>query len=193
ALQRKQSDPVAAVRYCPRMKTRTRLLNPHRFAQIVRWAQAMLAWLALVLCSETARIDRRHIRQRYRFVSLDWIERLIGALVLIRTVEITGIEKQPRSLRNAAPTGFRRRIKRAGRRRATLGSRLRKALKHRDPRERIRRLMAALADIDAFARRYLVPRALRRLTKLYAIVMTAPPADAVHCLAARSVCFADSS
>ena len=38
--------------------------------------------------------------------------------------------------------------------RETVGGRLRKALKHRDPRVRTQRLMAALADIDGFARRY---------------------------------------
>jgi hypothetical protein len=68
--------------------------------------------------------------------------------------------------------------------RATVGGRLRKALKHRDPRVRTQRLMAALADIDGFARRYLVARALKRLTKLNAVVMFAPPAGAVVSLCA---------
>jgi uncharacterized protein (DUF58 family) len=77
--------------------------------------------------------------------------------------------------------------------RATLGGRLRKALKHRDPRVRLQRLMAALADIDGFARRYLVARALKRLTKLNAVVMCAPPAAAVVSLAAPALDAADSS
>ncbi len=175
------------------MNKPTRLLKQHRFARITLWARTMLAWLALALFSESARIDRRRIRQRYRFVSLDWIERLVRALAFIRAVEITGITKRRRFLRNAAPTGFRRRIRLSAGWRATAGSRLRKALKHRDPRQRIQRLLAALADIDAFTRRYLVSRALRRLTKLCAIVLAAPPADALISLAAPSPCADDTS
>ncbi len=175
------------------MNKPARLLKPHRFARLVRWATAMLAWLALVMFSETSRIDRRHIRQRYRFVSLDWIERLVRAFVVIRTIEITGLKKRPRpALRNAASAGFRRRIKPASMR-ATVGGRLRKALKHRDPRVRMQRLMAALADIDGFARRYLVARALKRLTKLNAVVMFAPPAGAVVSLCAVPALAADTS
>ena len=112
---------------------------------------------------------------------------------MIRTVEITRIEQRTRSTRDTSPVGFRRRINRAARMRATIGARLRKALKHRDTSERIRRLLAALADIDGFARHYLAPRALRRLTKLYAIVMCAPPADAVASGASPAPRAADTS
>ncbi len=153
----------------------------------------MLAWVALILCSPDAYAGRRRIRQRYRFLSLGRIESLVHALIVIRTVDITRIEQRRPPVRNAAPAGFRRRINRAARMRATIGARLRKALKHRDTSERIRRLLAALADIDGFARRYLVPRALRRLTKLLAIVMSAPPADAIASLTPRPPCAADSS
>jgi hypothetical protein len=138
-------------------------------------------------------VDRRRIRQRYRFAALDWFERLVGALVIIRTCEITGIKKRPRPpLRNAAPPGFRRRTRRASMR-ATLGARMRKALKHHDPRQRLQRLVAAFADIDAFARRYLVPRALRRLTRIHAVVPIAPASEAVRALAIPAPCAADTS
>jgi hypothetical protein len=171
-----------------------RRFNAHRFQRIKRWAQAMLAWLALVLFSETTRIDRRHIRQRYCFATLDWAERLVRALAIIRAVEITGIKQRGRPpLRNAAPAGFRRRVRRSSGMRATVGARFRKAIKARDPRERIQRLIAAFADIDGLARRTLVPRALRRLTKRCAVIMRAPPADAIRALAAPAPCAADSS
>jgi hypothetical protein len=177
------------------MKRSVPTLNRHRFARLIRWALTLLAWLALVLFSETARVNRRRIRRRYGFVSLVWIERLVRALAIIRAVEIAGISERRRPpARNAAPAGFRRRIERRNASlRTMVGARFSSALKHRDPAERIRRLMAALADIDAFVRRYLVKRLLRRLTKLCAIVMFAPPAAAVTFLAAPPAEFADTS
>ena len=77
--------------------------------------------------------------------------------------------------------------------RAIVGSRFRKALKAGDLHERLKRLLAALADIDGFARRYLVPRALRRLTKLNAVIMAAPPAEPLDSVTAPQPCAADSS
>ncbi len=171
------------------------LIKPHRFARAVLWAKAMLAWLAVALLSETGhRIGRRRIRQRYRFISLAKIERLVGALAIIRTVELAKLQRiKCPPARDAAPPGFRRRTPRAGAWRATLGGRFRKALKHRDPRQRFQRLLAALGDIDAFARRYLVKRGLRRLTKRRAVVMVAPPADAIAPLPASTPRAVDTS
>lgn len=151
----------------------------HRIARITIWARAMLAWLALIMFSPEAGGVRRHIRQRYRFVSLHKLERLICALVLIRSVEIAQPRRRPRQVRNAAAPSFRRRVRRGGLLRATFGSRLRASLRHRDPRERIARLIAAAADIDACARRYLVPRAVRGLTRLCAVILIAPQASAL--------------
>jgi len=77
--------------------------------------------------------------------------------------------------------------------RAILGSRLRKALAAPTAHGRIGRLIAAFRDLDGFARRYLLPRAIRRLTKLHAIVMCAPPVDAVRTLSAPALATADTS
>lgn len=174
--------------------SRRHFLHPHRFARIVRWAQAMLAWLALLLFADAPRVDRRRIRQRAGFASLDWAARLVRTLAILRAAEISGIRKRPRPpLRNAAGAGFRRRITRGAICRAIAGARFRKALKARDPRTRLQLLLTALADIDAFARRYLLPRALRRLTKLHAVIMRAPPADSIFSLTAPEPCRADSS
>lgn len=77
----------------------------------------------------------RHIRQRYRLVSLAKIERLVGALAIVRTVELAKLQRLKRPpARDTAPPGFRRRTPRAGAWRATLGGRFREALRHRDPR-----------------------------------------------------------
>lgn len=176
------------------MNKPVRLITPHRLARLVRWAQAMLAWLALAMFSEAMVVSRRRIRQRFCFASIDWAARLVRKLALVRAVEIAQIRARPRPpLRNAAPAGFRRRIARAGLMRAMAGARFRKALKARDLTERIARLLAALADIDGFARRYLVARARMRLTKLHAVVMFAPPADALVALAAPEPRAADTS
>jgi hypothetical protein len=173
---------------------RRHFLKPHRIARIVLWAQAMLAWLTTIFLADGAPADRRRIRQRYGFASLDWAERLLRSLAIIRAVEITGVSKRSRPpLRNAAPAGFRRRVARGGIARAIAGVRFRKALKARDPQTRLQLLLAAFADIDAFARRYLVRRVLRRLTKLHAVIPFAPPSAAILSLAAFEPTNADSS
>lgn len=173
---------------------RRHILKPHRLARIVLWATAMLAWLASILTADAAPANRRHIRQRYGFASLDWAERLLRTLALVRAVEITGVSRRPRpQLRNAASAGFRRRIARGAIGRAVAGVGFRKAIKACDLRTRIQRLRAAFADIDAFARRYLVRRVLRRLTKLCAVIPVAPPAHALRALAEPEPCAADSS
>jgi|SRR5690606_6250097 len=166
------------------------LLNPNRTARLISWAVAMLSWI--VLCGERF-TSRRHVRQRYRFVSLARLTKLLCTLAMIRAVEMAPRCPSPRRLRNAAPTGFRRRIDRAGLMRAILGSRLRKALAAPTADGRIGHLIAAFRDLDGFARRYLLPRAIRRLTKLHAIVMHAPPAVTVRTLSAPALATADTS
>lgn len=173
-------------------------INRHRRARIALWAQAMLAWLTAAMFSEPKRrrygVFRRRIRQRYRFASLGWAERLIRALAIARAIEIAGVAPRPaRQLRNGAPPSARRRVMRAALLRAVVGGRFRRALKHRDLYERLRRLRAALADIDGLARRYLVARALNGLAKLYAIVIALPFAQALATLAAPAPAAADSS
>jgi hypothetical protein len=158
-----------------RMRKPVRYLKPHRLARLIAWALAMLTWLTSVLFTERA-ATRRHIRRRYRLISLRALTRLVTNLATIRAVEIARIRARYRIVRNAAPCGFRRRTRPRSIKRAVIGARLRKAFKRGDLAQRIQFLIAAFRDIDAFARRYLVRRALRRLTKLCAVVMSAPPA-----------------
>lgn len=152
-------------------------------------------WAALVLFLVLpARGNRRHIRQRYAFLSLDLIERLVCALMLVRAVEIARIGGVGRrACRDASPAGFRRPVRRGGLMRASLGSRLRAAFRHRDLHERILHLLAAIADIDAFARRHLVARVSRRLTRRRAIIVVAPQAQALCCCESVPPSAADSS
>jgi hypothetical protein len=169
--------------------------NPHRIARLIAWLRAMLAWAASVLFADTARPSRRHIRQRYRFLSLDPLARLVRDLAIVRATDLVHLRSRPRSrgVRNAAAHGFRRRTTRGAWTRTIAGSRLRNALKHRDPAQRIHRLLAAIADIDAFARRYLVPRAKRRLTRLFPVLMFAPAAAPLVSCTAPDPCAADTS
>ena len=167
-------------------------LNPHRLARLTAWALAMLAWVAHALFGDGV-AARRRLRQRGRYFSLDRLARLACRLALIRAVEIAGIRPRYRIIRNAAPAGFRRRTEPRALVRAGIGVRLRKAAKRGDLAARIRFLTAALSDIDAFARRHLLARALRRLTKLCAVVMFAPSAAAIAAPLVFAPALADSS
>jgi hypothetical protein len=169
-----------------------RFLSQHRIARLVAWALAMLYWVAGVLFVEGVG-GRRRLRQRGSYLWLDRLARFTCRLAIIRAVEITGIRPRPRVVRNTAPAGFRRRIVRRTPLRACIGACLRKALKQGDLAARVGFLAAALADIDAFARRYLTARALRRLTKLCATVLFAPPAAVLLGSPAPSPACADSS
>jgi hypothetical protein len=176
----------------PSMRKPARFLKPHCIARLTAWALAMLAWVARFWFGADA-LNGRRFHQRARFLSLHRLTRLTCCLAIVRAVEITGIRARQRTIRNAAPAGFRRRTAPHVPIRACLGARLRKALKRGGLAERIRFLTAALADLDAFTRHYVVPRALRRLTKLCAVVITAPPAAAVLGLPASPPALADSS
>lgn len=169
-----------------------RFLSPHRRARLIAWALAMLAWVAGALFG-AGFFGRRRLRQRGHYLSLERLTRLTCRLALVRAIELTGIRPRERARRNSAPAGFRRRIAQRALRRASTGARLRKALKQGDLATPISFLARALADIDAFAHRYLVARARRRLTKLCAIVLIAPPAAAILAQLAHVPALADSS
>lgn len=170
----------------------TRFLTQHRRARIVAWTLAMLAWIASVLFTKRAP-SRRRIRQRYGLFSLRALTRLVCDLATVRALEMTQIRRRPPKVRNTAGAGFRRRTRPRALARAIVGARLRKAFKRGAVAERIQFLIAALSDIDAFARHYFVPRALRRLTKLWAVVPIAPAAEPILRASAPSPAIANSS
>lgn len=82
-----------------------RIINPHRFARLIAWAQAMLAWMALALFSAPA-INRRHIRQRYRLLSLDRLERFVSAAAIIRATSACPCTGKAGPLEGVTPVIF---------------------------------------------------------------------------------------
>lgn len=143
------------------VKSRPRL-SRHRQTRIIAWALAMLLWLHSVLRS--AHVRPRHIRQRGAWLSLDDVARLVTDLIGVRAAALAG---------NGAPRKrlFRDRgvdLRPHHYRRSVVGSRLRRALKHRDFDTRVKRLIDALRDLEVFATR-LAQRMRRRVTKLWAI------------------------
>lgn len=156
----------------------------------------MLEWLAAFIFCNAFETKERRIRQRSGRVALGWAYRLLRAMVIVRALALAGVARRPRPRplpRNTAPAGFRRRVGRSHFVRAGFGRRAHKALRARDAFERIRLLIAAFKNLDSFARRYVVARMRRGLTRIDAIVMHAPPAEAVRALAAPTPAFADTS
>jgi hypothetical protein len=147
----------------PRMKSPRRFLTtPHQRQRLALWALAMLSWIAAVLFAGKE-ITHRQLRQRYR-VSVESLTRMVIHLILLRARELSGL--RPRKLRfwkHGRDLRTRHLI------RSVVGSKLRRALKHKDPAMRIARLIGALHNLDAYAQ-HLAQRFRRRLTRLWAIV-----------------------
>jgi len=169
-------------------QSRSTLCTEQRLARFITWARLMLGWVAMLMFSIGFKPDTRRLR-RHGSVSVDGLARMVRNLIIIRASQIMPaptLRAPPR--RNFAPAGFTRRLERRQFLRSCAGSRLRRALRGRDPATRISVLLAALRDIDALAR--LVKR---RLTRLRPVLPTEPPHDALRTLAIHAPCAADSS
>ncbi|MBC7769622.1 MAG: hypothetical protein H7124_12645, partial [Phycisphaerales bacterium] len=149
--------------------------NAHKLARLIAWAQLMLAWIGMMLFSETApQFSRRHMLQRYRHLTLQPLARLVGHLILIRAAHFAGDgTRAQRQLRNYAPAGFARRMRPRQLVRSSIGSVLRKALRHRDLGQHFAILVHALAHLDTHARA-LARRLRRGRSRLCPIVLTRP-------------------
>jgi hypothetical protein len=176
------------------MRPRPVLLSAQRRARSIAWARLAFVWAAAALFGALD-FKRRHIRQRYGWLDLGKLIRFVCHLALIRAAELAPAPcRVQRAARPAfAPAGFRRRVAPANLRRAAIGARLRRYLRHADGRVRIERALEALADLDACARRFLVRRALRRLTRLCPLAPARPPAQRFASAPAPAPQFADSS
>jgi len=165
-------------------------MNPHRsnpaqkrkLARLIAAAWLTLAWIGAALFTDTLRIDRRHIRRRYYWLNLDRIARVIACLVVSRAGAMMPSVNRP-PVRDFTGSGFKRRLRRTRMLRAFFGSKLRKALKHPDIARRYARLVRALLDIDALARR-IVRRLKRGLSRLRPILPLRPPHHRVRSLGA---------
>jgi hypothetical protein len=122
---------------------------------------ALLCWVAAVLAEKRA-IGPRHLRQRGG-ISFPRLSRWVGDLLTARALQLLPRIPQRRFLYwrrsfNARPSQFRRSL---------LGSRLRRALTHKNPATRIAQLIAVLRDLDDYAARlaYRIRHCLRRVLR----------------------------
>ena len=158
-------------------------IGVQRLKRIALWALLMLSWIAAVLGGATPK--RRHLAQRGD-ARLDEMTRLVRSLVILRAVEIAPPRRTRRTLRFTRP---RRQLQ--GLVRTCAGSALRRALRARDPLQRVQRLLAALRQRDVLAAR-LLRRLKRGLTRL-APIAAAARNQTLRTLSAPPPCAADSS
>lgn len=163
------------------------ILSPHRRARLIAWALALLAWVHAVFYGAHI-MSRRRLRQRGCFLSLDGVAYIVARLIVIRAAELIG-PRRPRT-RHIRDRGVN--LKRRHFMRSVIGSRLRRALKHRDVTQRIALLIAALNALDTWAARF-ADRLRRRVTKLWAIGVTPCVAEPLAAGAASVHAAADTS
>jgi len=167
------------------MQLQPRLLTTsHRRQRLVLWALAMLSWIAAVLFAGK-HLTARQLRQRHRRVSIDGLARLITQLIIVRAGELGRWRRHGR-LR------FWRRgcdLRRRHYIRSLLGSRLRRALNHKNLAARLAQLIHVLRHLDVFARQL----SRRRLTRLWSIAPAPTPAAPIFGAPAPAPALSDSS
>jgi hypothetical protein len=144
------------------MKPNRRFLTQHRFQRLILWTLAVLTWTAAIL-SNTRDVSARHQRQRFD-LSLPWLTRIVGELLIVRAGRLA-------RLRRNKPIRYWRRGRDLRRRhlmRSILGSRLRRALRHKHTVTWIANLIAVLRNLDTHAAQ-LAQRLRRGLTRLWRI------------------------
>jgi hypothetical protein len=170
------------------MHLQKRHLSKHRRARLIAWTLAILAWVAWVFSAERAP-KRRHMRQRYGFISLDRLARTVALLVVSRAGELARMRRRanPFFARVRGRQRWPRHIKRS-----IIGARLRQRLKHADFATRVAILAAAAANLDAWAVAH-IKKLRRGMTRLWAIAPAPVPAVPLITLARAPAFFADSS
>jgi len=144
----------------------------------------MLSWIAAVLFAGRD-VAARHMRQRYARVSIERVTRLVINLLLIRAHELAPVRPgKPRYWRHGRHLVARHFI------RSLIGSKLRRALKPKDPATRVANLIAALRNLDSAAHQ-LAARMKRRLTRLLA-VKPARHSEALRSAFACRLCLANT-
>jgi hypothetical protein len=161
------------------------ILSSHRRQRLVLWALTMLTWIASLLGG--AMPLRRHLRQRYRKMSLDGIALMIKQLILLRAAEINGRRK-----RRLVFSKRGRDLRRRHFMRSIYGAKLRRALKHRDPLQRIAILADALKHLEVLAQCF-AKRLRCGFMRLWAIVATPAPAARISDAPVLALTCADSS
>ena len=129
------------------MNPAPRLLPQHRLARLQVWILTALIWLGGVLFAGKQPTSR-HTRKREYL--LEFCAHLVGNLIVIRGAELSGQMR-----RSAPPTArFGVDLSRSGRRRAAIGSRLRRALYHPHIARRLANLATAVRDLDLWSARF---------------------------------------
>lgn len=146
----------------------------------------MLTWIAAIL-ADTRVISTRHQRQRFD-ISLPWLTRLVGKLLIVRAAQLGRLRRRKRLLYWRHGQDMRRRHLI----RSVLGGRLRRRLKHRDARIWVANLIAVLRDLDAYAAP-LARRLRRGLNRLWRVVAPIAAAAALLGPPAPPPALADSS
>jgi hypothetical protein len=149
----------------------------------------MLAWIAWVLSAERAP-NRRHVRRRYGFMSLDVLARRLALLIVVRAGELARVRRQ-----RANPFFSRVRGRQVWPRhitRSIIGGRLRRALKHKDFATRVTILLDAARRLDVWAAQH-AKRLRHGMTRLWAVRLKPEPDSPAADLACPSAVFADSS
>lgn len=137
--------------------------------------------------------NRRHVRQRYRLLSLDKLAHLVRNLMIARAALLFGKPRPTRSTRDHARRGFRRRILIGNGLRAIAGSRLRRQLNGGDDLSRFTRLAHMLWNLDRYTETFFKRRVQHGLTRLLPIVLAHAIADSPRCLSAPTPLQADTS
>jgi hypothetical protein len=166
-----------------------RHLPKHARARLIAWTLAMLAWIAWALSAATTP-NRRHIRRRYGFVSLDRLARTVALLIVSRAADLAHRRRRDRNPffnrvrgRQVWPRHVQRSI---------IGARLRRALKHKNFTSRVALLTDALKRIDVWAAP-VVKRLRDGMTKLWPRHTNPTPATPLATLIAAQASFADTS
>jgi hypothetical protein len=166
-------------------------IHIHRLARLTLWARAILVWAAAVLLGLLIP-DTRRERQRRSALSLGKLAYLVRNL-MIAHIALHVRNRPQRAWRDFSRTGFRRRRPTRNPLRAIAGARLRRFLLAGSVTERLARLAKIMSDIDAYARRFLLRRALHGVTRLSPILMVSPPHDVARALASPAAICADTS
>jgi hypothetical protein len=168
------------------MQIHRRHLTQHRFQRIVLWALALLTWVAAMLSGNRA-VSARHARQRFD-ISLPWLTGLVSKLLIIRAAQLARLRRCGRIRYWARGRDLRR----SHLLRSTLGTRLRRTVRHKDVGAWMARLIAVLRNLDAYAAP-LAQRLRRGLTRLWRVTPPIAPAQAACAGPASAPAFADSS
>lgn len=169
------------------MQTHRPSLTHHQLRRFALWTLVMLQWIAAMLSGEGLPTHRQ-MRQRIGFVSLPWLKRRVGYLLIIRAAQL----RAPRRLKRQRFWRYGRDFRRAHIIRTVLGARTRGALTHRNAVIWIAKLIHVLRNLDAYARP-LIRRLNGGLTRLTRVAPAIAPASAICAAPVCAPGFADSS